>query len=747
LGTHPTTEVNDKYLEFVSTAASLLGTWLGSSNLIQTLRTREEQFKEDKSKLAITCDELRKQLDNQEKLLGHFANGTSVGIFMANPHGQCAYRNSGFNNIFRFPDGDDVTMHLVGEHCIDPEYLEKWLLAWKAVEAGKATTVELRLKRTWKPPHDGRGEEEEQQAWVMLSGFPEMGVDGDVGQLMGSVTDVSELKWRVECQERLTTEALESKRRLENFIDTTNHELRNPLSAISHAGEDIIRTSSAVLPGSGIDDTLQPEVRALLADVADSAKTVMLGARHQKRIIDDVLTASRLDSNLLSICPEIADPENELRSCVEMCKFESLDDCVDVRVVVCDSYRRHATTALKFDATRFNQVCVNLMMNAIRSSAFEPVRQVTIALEASPTEPLDNPTFGVQYFARSGSVGAGGSVDDAQQLAHEEEQWGAGASVYLVVTVVDTGRGISDEQVKVLFTHFGQVSPRTHVRYGGNGLGLFISRRLTEMQGGRIGFKTAVGKGSTFSFYVRARRATDVLALEHAGGELRLGGAVAAPAENVAGARAPNGDCAAAAAATTTTNGGPVGGSWCAELSPPAEGVRRALALAKLLEGQDPARPSPIAVSVAPRMPRRPQSLSIMVVEDNAVNQKVLVKGLRKMGCKVLVANNGAEALAMLAETRWCRGGKGGGAELTCMLLDWEMPVMDGLTCVAKIREMERRGEMGHLPVMGLTANARPAQLKQATEAGMVGGPWLVFRLALTDDRTTQLRNRYRLPF
>lgn len=80
--------------------------------------------------------------------------------------------------------------------------------------------------------------------------------------------------------------------------------------------------------------------------------------------------------------------------------------------------------------------------------------------------------------------------------------------MYIIITVQDTGRGLSGHERDLLFHRFSQASPRTHIQYGGNGLGLFISRRLAELQGGAIGFSSDPGKGSTFSFYVKARRST-----------------------------------------------------------------------------------------------------------------------------------------------------------------------------------------------------------------------------------------------
>lgn len=87
--------------------------------------------------------------------------------------------------------------------------------------------------------------------------------------------------------------------------------------------------------------------------------------------------------------------------------------------------------------------------------------------------------------------------------------WGDGEEIFLEFAVQDTGRGLTPEEKKLLFQRFSQASPRTHVQYGGSGLGLFISRELTELQGGEIGASSEAGKGSTFAFYVKCRRSSE----------------------------------------------------------------------------------------------------------------------------------------------------------------------------------------------------------------------------------------------
>ena len=101
------------------------------------------------------------------------------------------------------------------------------------------------------------------------------------------------------------------------------------------------------------------------------------------------------------------------------------------------------------------------------------------------------------------------------------------------------------------------------------------------------------------------------------------------------------------------------------------------------------------------------------------INAKVMSKQLRKLGCEVSLAENGLEALNHLATTTY-QSGLEGGVPLSMILLDIEMPIMDGLTCIGRIRALELSGQIsGHVPVIAITANARNEQIAAAIEAGM----------------------------
>jgi len=112
----------------------------------------------------------------------------------------------------------------------------------------------------------------------------------------------------------------------------------------------------------------------------------------------------------------------------------------------------------------------------------------------------------------------------------------------------------------------------------------------------------------------------------------------------------------------------------------------------------------------------------ILLVEDNLINQKVLSKQLRNVGCTVHVANHGVEALDFLSKTTlWHEATDSPKMELSIILMDLEMPIMDGLAATRAIRDMEREGKLNrHVPIIAVTANTRTEQMNLALEAGMV---------------------------
>jgi CheY-like chemotaxis protein len=230
-------------------------------------------------------------------------------------------------------------------------------------------------------------------------------------------------------------------------------------------------------------------------------------------------------------------------------------------------------------------------------------------------------------------------------------------NVYLWCSVTDTGCGMDSEGRARIFPRFGQASPKTYSKYGGSGLGLVVSRKLVDLQNGQIGFVSREGVGSTFAFSARVSRSLPVESKLH---------------------------------------------------------------MEPIKETRDVA-PRPMVL--LPHDAEQHIRLNILLVEDNLVNQKVLKKQLQRQGHFVHTADNGQEAISFLKTTvHWivCETAPEVQPAIDLVLMDIEMPVMDGLECARLIRAAELNGSINkHFYIVAVTANARPEQLKLALSAGM----------------------------
>lgn len=614
---------------------------------------------------------------------------------------------------------------------------------------------ELKTKMLWSPPPELEQPEcgvSQHHKWILCSAYPELGPNDELREIVGSVTDISKQKWAEGIQKIRTDSALESKQHLEHFIDTTSHEMRNPLSAIMQCADGILSSYS-------FSDGNPPSPRTyfeLLDQTLDSAQTIAQCAQHMRHIVDDILTVSKLDSGLLVMTPVDAQPESVVKHVVKMFESEAKAAGVTLSFVVDQSYRDLGVDWVSLDPTRVLQILINLLTNAIKFTRLETkTRNITLTLAASVTEPVSTPG-GVQ-FINTRLVG---------DNHHLEQDWKQGSTQFIQFSVSDTGRGLTQEQTTSLFQRFSQASPRTHVHYGGSGLGLFISRRLTELQGGSIGLASEYKKGSTFSFYIKARRVKPTM--------LRKGSLPDVFPEDIRhrsqkpSLKLPR-DPPPVKPEIVRENSQ----SWRHEhtspgpSSPPAVTEPPAASITRPATAPNTSAPSTKALGLPPpldfaelkRTKSIPETLHVLVVEDNLVNQKVLAKQLRNLGCIVSVANHGRESLDFLPKTtRWNHDaysarsrsrrpsiqvdaaslinlpdGADAPVELSLILMDWEMPIMNGLTAVAKIRELENDGLLvGRVPVIGVTANVRQQQIETAIQAGMddvVGKPFRVAEL------------------
>ncbi|KAM7191008.1 putative histidine kinase [Rhypophila sp. PSN 637] len=654
----------------------------------------------------------------QAENLKRMAEFATVGMYDMDLEG----RLLGANNVFyemcgleRVVDPAEVVIR-PWETCVNPE--DSMLLKQKLkkmVLEDKVQNVEIRLKTEW-TAEDGAGHKVTAPRWVQATLMPVKSTEGVIQSFTGCLSDVSFQKWQLEREKLRKEEAIESKRQQENFIDMTSHEMRNPLSAIIHCADAITATITRVqeligespangavgslatltpptTAGNGLSESARSEVRELLESGIDSSETIVGCAQHQKRIVDDILTMSKLDSKLLAITPITVNPVQMVKEALKMFEVEARRVDINLSMIVDKSYEDLGITYLDFDPSRLKQVLINLLTNALKFTKTGPTRNVSVAIRASLTPPTEAMSS-VQFIPRSQE-----SYDDYDQPALRDR----GDPVFLMFEVKDTGQGLTEEEKKSLFQRFVQASSRTHVKYGGSGLGLFISRRLTELQNGAIGVFSQPGVGSTFAFYIEAYMPSEAAIRDAENSALASKSAIMSPGKKLTKEQRPAGIH-------------PVSTGSASTLSP----------------RHSPATISPIS-ETSTSLSSAPQISGIMVVEDNLINQQITRRGLMSMGFTVDVANHGVECLEKLQRTdRYladasarCNGdgdknGQAAVFPLSVILMDIEMPIQDGLTCTRNIRELERQGKItgGRLPIIAVSANARMEQIMEAKNAG-----------------------------
>jgi PAS domain S-box-containing protein len=570
----------------------------------------------------------------------------------------------------------------------------------KAVEGKGAFNTSFRIVRP-----DGQERQIRARAHVQRNsaGRPVrmVGVNWDVTAERRAQAEIERARDEAEQLNRQLEDALDRAHRLaqeaaaatvakSEFLANMSHEIRTPLNAVLGM--------SSVLLGTA----LSPEQREFAETIRSSGDGLL-------DLLNDILDYSKIESGRLDLEVRTFD----LRECVESAMDVLGARAAEKRLELLCEFAPGVPEAVGGDDTRLRQVFVNLLSNAVK---FTAEGQIVLGAEVVAREP------------------------GKQRLRF---------------AVQDSGIGIPEERMNRLFKSFSQVDASTTRQFGGTGLGLAICKRLVELMGGRIWAESAPGRGSTFFFEVEiATVAESAKPFATGSSPVLAGRRVLVVQANAASRRLLAAQCAAwglaprtaASAAEALAAPGAcdlvlIDGDAAAEPGG-VEAVAR-------LRG---AAPAPIVMLVRPGQARTGEALgiaafvskpikaavlfetlveifhgrtaklaapanddatlaaahplSILLAEDNPVNQRVATLILQRMGYRADVAANGREAVEAVARRRY-----------DLVLMDVQMPEMDGLQAT---REIGARCKPGARPrIVAMTANASTADRDQCLAAGM----------------------------
>ena len=678
---HTLANPHKEYLEFVE-ALRILGATI--QNQVRNLQDSNEQIMQAESKY-------RRIFQNARE-----------GLFQTDPDGRLENANAAMARTLGYASPQDLPAgsEILKRHLM-PDKAQRRKFYRDLAENGEVVGREVRGKRL-----DGSF------FWGELT---VMAVDEGVSPprvFEGVLVNTTERKFR-EVAEQERKAALMASEAKSLFVANMSHEIRTPMNAIIGLSALALRTD------------LTPTQRDYVAKIESSALSLL-------QIINDILDLSKIEAGRMAMESVDFDLEDVLHNLARIISLKAGEKGLDVLF----DLEADVPCGLVGDPTRLSQVLLNLAGNAVK---FTEQGQVVVRVRAEPPSP---------------------DTGDGQAV--------------LRFSVLDTGIGMQPHQTPRLFQSFTQADASITRKYGGTGLGLTISKQIVEMMGGTMTVSSEFGKGSAFSFTARfglhgkARKETRPA-------RPMPGLRVLVVDDNKAAREILAHTLKSFGYAVTLAESGPeaidavvraekeapyhlVLMDWAMPGMDGLEAARRiklhpglarppAILIVTAYGGQDlsrkfpqsgsdgfltkPVTPSLLLNTIVSALHDKPflhpgadsrkkilvdgldgiRGARILVVEDNRINQQIAVELLEQEGFYTAVASQGKEALDIL------EAAEEGQNAFDAVLMDVQMPQMDGFTATRKIRRLPP--PKCHVPIIAMTAHAMQQERDRCLSGGM----------------------------
>jgi signal transduction histidine kinase/CheY-like chemotaxis protein len=499
----------------------------------------------------------------------------------------------------------------------------------------------------------------------------------------------------------LIQEAAQESKAKGDFLAMISHEIRTPLNGIIGMAQ-LMKSSDLSATQTTCNNTLLASANILLA------------------IVDDVMDLAKIESGDIEITPQPMNLLEVIDNCIALFAPQAEHSGLDFSIIV----EEDVPIYIQSDPTRIGQMLSNYLSNA-----FKFTTQGTVSIRVKKGEDVP--------------------LNDLQRIQF---------------SVQDTGCGLTDSQVEKLFQSFSKIYEDNSREYGGAGLGLTLVKKIAKRLGGQVGVNSDPGKGSVFSFDIVAERVNPETIPLNTMPKLKIEKAVKSciVTENHNFYTSVESLLTLSFTSASCDQQDQISANMCGaydfivvdctrpgkDLSDPAlrnlalhcrksrlvlccdraaiarvnhffakdpkvatiQAPIRIAALLSTLISQSLYTPEGVYEETATTQKSGLETLGVLVAEDNSVNRLVVKGFLSKLGVKPLFAENGQEACDLLC---------GDETKIDVVLMDCDMPILDGYAATQRLRTYEKNGTIPPLTIIGLSGFALEAHRRKALAAGM----------------------------